>query len=193
MNHFIHIYKLSLSERSVMVLTLLLTVFVDLTVAISVGVTLASLLFMYRMSASIEIHSHGRKVIHASDVEEEEESSQREELPEGVEVFRIAGPVFFGVAGDLLDALKRIGSFPKVLVVRMRLVPYLDATGTEVIEGIVKECYSRGTKVILSGLQKQPMDIIKHSDLMDPKWGLVICAHYAASLKAAKAYLAQDE
>lgn len=191
--HFIHIYKLSLSERSVMVLTLLLTVFVDLTVAISVGVTLASLLFMYRMSASIEIHSHGRKVVHASDVEEEEESSQREELPEGVEVFRIAGPVFFGVAGDLLDALKRIGSFPKVLVVRMRLVPYLDATGTEVIESIVKECYTRGTKVILSGLQKQPMEIIKHSDLMDPKWGLMICAHYAASLKAAQAYLSSGQ
>src|SRR3546814_8128349 len=84
-------------DRSLLLLTFGLTMFIDLTVAIAVGVTLASLLFMMRMSRTVEIASDSEGA--ASDAEEEE-LDQRTALPAGVEVFRIDGPIFFGVAND---------------------------------------------------------------------------------------------
>lgn len=152
-HRFIHIFKMSMSDRVVLLLTFGLTVLVDLTVAIGVGVGLASLLFIAQMSKSVEIG------VPQQDVQDDEED-QREALPTGVEVFRIAGPVFFGVAGDLLDTLKRIGQMPKVLIVRMRFVPYLDSTGASALEDVVKQCRASGTEVIFSAVQKQPSEIL---------------------------------
>lgn len=149
--HFIHIFKLSRSDRAVMILTFALTVLVDLTVAIGVGVTLACLMFMMQMSKSVEIASR-----RASPDDED----QRLSLPKDVEVFRINGPIFFGVSGDLIDTLKRMGQMPKVLIVRMKLVPFLDTSGVAAIENIVKICKSSGTTVIISGLQRQPQGIL---------------------------------
>ena len=85
---------------------------------------------------------------------------QRLSLPKDVEVFRINGPIFFGVSGDLIDTLKRMGQMPKVLIVRMKLVPFLDTSGVAAIENIVKICKSSGTTVIISGLQRQPQGIL---------------------------------
>lgn len=151
-HHFIHIFRLSRSDRAVLLLTFALTVLVDLTVAIGVGVTLACLLFMAQMSKSVQMGTD-----FASD---ENESDQRAALPKGVEVFSIQGPVFFGVAGDLLDTLKRMGQMPKVLIIRMRYVPYLDATGAQAIENLVKQCTAANTIVIFSALQSQPEKMI---------------------------------
>jgi len=151
-HHFIHIFRLSRSDRAVLLLTFALTVLVDLTVAIGVGVTLACLLFMAQMSKSVQM---------GTDFDSNEnESDQRTALPKGVEVFSIQGPVFFGVAGDLLDTLKRMGQMPKVLIIRMRYVPYLDATGAQAIENLVKQCAAANTTVIFSGIQSQPEKMI---------------------------------
>jgi SulP family sulfate permease len=130
-------------------------VLVDLTVAIGVGVGLAAILFMIQMSKSIEL-SYDENV---------DEQDQRTVLPEGVEVFKISGPVFFGVAGDLLDTLQRMGQMPKVLIVRMLLVPYLDATGVSALEAFVKKCRSSGTEVVFSGVQAQPRKIMSRSHI----------------------------
>lgn len=153
--HFIHIFKLSRSDRMVMILTFLLTVLVDLTVAIGVGVTLASLLFMMHMSKAVEI---------SSGIGSDEED-QRLSLPPNVEVFRITGPVFFGVSGELIDVLKRMGQMPRVLIVRMRLVPFLDASGASALEDLVKKCAASGTDVIFSSLQSQPQEMISRLHL----------------------------
>src|SRR3546814_17346684 len=83
---------------------------------LAVCVTLASLLFMMRMSRTVEIASDSEGA--ASDAEEEE-LDQRTALPAGVEVFRIDGPIFFGVANDLMDTLRRIGSAPKIIILRI--------------------------------------------------------------------------
>ena len=97
------------SDRAVLLITFGLTVLVDLTVAIGVGVTLASLLFMARMAESVAVDISG-----ARDPDlDSEDAAQREELPEGVEVFRITGPFFFGVAGELRDTLRRLGRAPR--------------------------------------------------------------------------------
>lgn len=189
--HFIHIFRLSRTDRTVMVLTFLLTVLVDLTVAIGVGVTLACLLFMKHMAEAVEIKPEWRKASMQYD-ETAENESQRQELPKGVEVFQITGPFFFGVAGDLVDTLKRMGQMPEVLILRMRLVPYLDATGENALEAVIKQCGDHGTKIILSGLQPQPMRMLENAHLDDGKAHVLFCTDYANALKKAEEIIAES-
>ena len=189
--HFIHIFRLSRTDRTVMVLTFLLTVLVDLTVAIGVGVTLACLLFMKHMAEAVEIKSEWRKASMQYD-ETAENESQRQELPKGVEVFQITGPFFFGVAGDLVDTLKRMGQMPEVLILRMRLVPYLDATGENALEAVIKQCGDHGTKIILSGLQPQPMRMLENAHLDEGKAHVLFCTDYANALKKAEEIIAES-
>ena len=119
---------------------------VDLTVAIGVGVTLASLLFMARMSESTGVLGDDASL---------EDPGQRSALPEGVEVFRISGPMFFGVAGDMLDALNRIGSAPRAIILRLDRVPYMDSSGVNVLQTFVHQANSRGTRVVLCDMPRQ--------------------------------------
>ena len=115
-------------ERALLLLTFGLTVFVDLTVAIGVGVTLASLLFMARMSETAGLLPEDLSV---------DDPAQRAALPRGVEVFRFAGPMFFGVAAEMLEALRRSGRTPKAIILRMDRVPYIDSTGAVALESFV--------------------------------------------------------
>ena len=126
-----------------LILTFLLTVFVDLTVAIGVGVTLAALLFMLRMSETAGLVA----------VDTAEDPKQRDQLPEGVEVFRFTGPIFFGVASEMLEALRRSGERPRAIILRMERVPYVDATGANALETFVRQASHSGTAVWLCGMQ----------------------------------------
>lgn len=155
LHRFAQIFKISMSDRIVLLLTFGLTVMVDLTMAIGVGVTLASLLFMAQMSKTVEFSSSPQ----------DEGEDQRQVLPAGVEVFSISGPVFFGVASELIDTLKRMGQMPKVLIVRMRFVPFLDASGVAALRDIVGQCQKAGTRVVFSGLQPQPAGILSRAHL----------------------------
>lgn len=186
---FVRICRISPSDRAILLLTFLLTVMVDLTVAIGVGVTIASLLFMREMTHSVEITADGCLTRDLSDYTDAEEP-QRSQLPRGVEVFRITGPVFFGVAGDLVDTLKSIGQVPRVLIVRMRLVPFLDATGAAALAGMVQACRDRGTKVVLSGAGAQPRAILEKVLIRDDGNGVVFSPDYPTSLHVAEALLA---
>jgi len=174
------------ADRAVLVLTFLLTVLVDLTVAIGVGVTLASLLFMARMSETVAINAGATMVPEDDDVEGDD---QRDALPEGVEVFQITGPFFFGVAGELLDTLRRLGQPPRVIILRLRLVPFLDASGAGAIEAFVEAADKLGSKVILSGLQPGPRSILAHAGL-GRAGGRVAFAHdYPEALEKARQLL----
>jgi SulP family sulfate permease len=184
-SHFIHIFRLSRTDRLVMILTFLLTVLVDLTVAIGVGVTMASLLFIKNMSQTVEIKSEWRKSNKLYD-ENAEYKVQRHDLPQGVEVFQITGPLFFGVASNLVDALKAMGAMPKVLILRMRLVPYLDATGERVLESVVKQCKDRSTQIIFSGLQHQPMQMLKNAHIDEEKSYVSFSTNYETALQQAE-------
>lgn len=184
-HHFIHIFTLSRTDRAVLLLTFLLTVLVDLTVAIGVGVTLASLLFMRKMTSAVEI-----QVGYRDDSENEADAHQRDHLPAGVEVFTINGPLFFGVAADLVDTLKDMGQVPKVLVLRMRHVPYLDASGATALEEVAKTCHSRGTRLILSGLQSQPYKILSRGLFKTHKGEVEHCSDYEEAFALARKMVA---
>ncbi|MFT4026191.1 MAG: SulP family inorganic anion transporter [Novosphingobium sp.] len=165
-DRFVRILRMPGGDRALLLLTFALTVLVDLTVAIGVGVTLASLLFMMRMSRTVEIATGVDD--RSSDEEGEsggEDVGQRIGLPRGVEVFRIEGPLFFGVADELLDTLRRAGSNPKAVILRMRRVPLLDASGAGVIEQIVTRATAAGTHIIFSGVQAQPLEMLSRLSL----------------------------
>ena len=155
-HRFVRTMKFPGSDRVLLIMTFILTIFVDLSVAIGVGVTLASLLFVAHMAKSVEISSG----IKESFGQNRKEENQREELPKGVEVFWIAGPIFFGMASDIPELLKQIGENPKILIIRMRLVPFLDKTGATAIADLVKQCGSRDIEVIFSALKSQPESIL---------------------------------
>lgn len=184
-HRFIRTMSFAGSDRIILLMTFFLTIFVDLTVAIGVGVTLASLLFVARMSRSVKISS-GIKEGYG---EFREEEKQREELPKGVEVFWIAGPIFFGIAGDIPELLKKIGERPKILIIRMRLVPFLDTTGISALDDLVKQCRSQGIDVIFSALQPQPENVLLKSHRQQV-WDHVSYANnYSAALELAKTKL----
>lgn len=158
---FIALLRMPNSDRAVLLLTFGLTVLVDLTVAIGVGVTLASLLFMARMAEAVEIDASGKR---DPDLDSED-VHQRDSLPNGVEVFRITGPFFFGVAGELIGTLRRVGQSPKVIILRMRLVPLLDSSGVQALEEFVEQAHVAGAKVVLSGVQAQPQSMLERVHL----------------------------
>ncbi len=138
--------RMDAGERTLLLLTFGLTVLVDLTVAIGVGVTLASLLFMARMASATGVLADDQSV---------EDPGQRAALPQGVEVFRIAGPMFFGVAGDMLDTLTRIGQVPRAVILRLDRVPYMDSSGLGVLETFVRQAQAREMRVILCDMRPQ--------------------------------------
>lgn len=158
-------------ERAILLLTFLLTVLVDLTVAIGVGVTLAALLFIRRMSESAGLVA----------IDRSEDPGQRDLLPADVEVFRFSGPIFFGVAGEMLDALRRIGRQPRALILRMEQMPYIDATGAEALETFVRQATAAGSEVWLCGLQRGPLAFLAR---MEPRYaGARIALTYGGALK----------
>jgi len=162
--------KMDAGERALLLLTFALTVLVDLTVAIGVGVTLASLLFMARMSDTTGLLPDELSI---------DDPTQRASLPKGVEVFRFAGPMFFGVAREMLDALHRTGRSPKTIILRMERVPYIDSSGASALEAFVRQAHGEGTKLILCDLGEQP------AALLARLWPQFIGAERATTFQAA--------
>lgn len=159
-DRFRHLMTGPWGDRIVLLLTFGLTVAVDLTVAIEVGVVLAAILFMHRMTEVVAIGTEGQSII-----EEDEDDfggaprsayTQRADLPPGVEVFQMRGPLFFGVASRISDVIERIAGSPRVFILRMREVPMIDATGASKMAEFVTKCHRHGTALIISGLQPQP-------------------------------------
>lgn len=152
------------SDIIILLSTFFLTVLIDLTVAIEIGMVLSAFLFM-------------RKMIKASDVSilsKEDEDNEADKLsvnnytiPKEAEVFEITGPLFFGAAYKFKDAIRFIEKTPKVFIIRMRQVPIIDATGIRTLEEVYHEAKHRGTKLILSEVHsKQVMDELQNARLL---------------------------
>ena len=140
-------------DRLVLLLTFLLTVFLDLTVAIQAGIVTAAFVFMFRMADAVEVSS-------ASPADDGKDADQRAHLPKGVEVYQISGPLFFGAANRLDNLLDQFTAPPKAFILRMRLVPIIDASGVHALQKLADRCKRKNIALIVSGLQEQPNRVL---------------------------------
>lgn len=151
---FLDFLKGPKTDVAILLTTFLLTVLVDLTVAIEIGMVLASLLFMRNMIKATNVNVLSAQIADA-ETEEYSEESPGLSLPKGVEVFEISGPLFFGAAYKFRDAIRVIENSPKVLILRLRHVPIIDATGIHTLNEVITESRHRGTKIMLSEIRSE--------------------------------------
>jgi SulP family sulfate permease len=161
-DHFRNLLRAPKSDVLVLLTTFGLTVFADLTIAVGVGMVLASMLFMKQMADVSNISDLGAS--NGSDEAETAAVAQkdpgaigRRHIPAGVEVYEIDGPFFFGVADRLKDTLNQFERPPKVFILRMRHVPHIDATGMHALEEFYLKCKRQGTRLMLGGVHAQPL------------------------------------
>lgn len=179
-------------DRIVLAATLLLTVLVDLSVAIAVGVVLASMLFMHRMAETPGLKLAGQRILLDDVVDESapQPAQLMEEVPEGVRVFSFSGPLFFGAASRLGVIVNGLGTWPEVLILRMREVPLVDATGVDALEELVKLAAQHGTRVIMSGLAEQPREALHRFGFVR-RHRVLLADSTLAALKKAKSIQAK--
>ncbi|MCD8493521.1 MAG: STAS domain-containing protein, partial [Geovibrio sp.] len=175
------------SDSGVLVLTFLLTVLVDLTVAVQVGVVLAALLFMKRMSDVTHVD-----YLTGEDAAENKNDPDRISLynvPKGVEIYEIDGPFFFGVADRLAGMLTYLQKSPKVFILRMRKVPAIDATGIHALEEFHHKCMNHNVPLVLSGVQEQPHKALRKFGFLNEIGEENVTDHISKALIRAEAII----
>jgi SulP family sulfate permease len=165
---FVHELRAPRSDALVMVTTFLLTLLVDLTVGIGVGMVLAAFLFMKRMAEVTNITMVRREFEETSEAPGDDQGAiYRRQIPPGVEVYEINGPFFFGAAEKFKQTLSEVSRRPKVLVIRMRNVPAIDSTAMHALKDLVRRTRAEGTLVVLSDVHSQPLIALGRSGLLD--------------------------
>lgn len=158
-------------DVAVLAVTFLLTIFVDLTVGVEIGLLMSAVLFMKRMTDVTtvkEITQEFHAPLTERELREEEDATSQHKIPEGVLVFEAQGALFFGVAEVLRGTLVRIGQKPpKVLILRMRNLLALDATGIRALDGLHKSCSRLGTTLLISGIHAQPLSALQKDGLYE--------------------------
>ncbi|HET7560800.1 MAG TPA: SulP family inorganic anion transporter [Rhodanobacteraceae bacterium] len=173
-------------DRLVLLVTFVLTVIVNLTVAIQVGVVLGAFLFMHRMSGMVAVESHASLVeAEVDDLQHPPEPDQRTPLPPGVEVYRVSGPLFFAVANRIDDVLRSFLRPPRVFILRLGKVPMIDATAATAIGNLVARCRRQGTALIFSSLQEQPARILRDMGVVPDGTSLRFVADFPEALALA--------
>lgn len=189
-----HTFKAELrapkSDVIVMLLTFGLTVAVDLTVAIEVGMVAAAFLFMRRMSEVTNVSVVTREFEeNGDDYDTDPNAVRRRAVPEGVEVYEINGPFFFGAAEKFKDTLTQVARNPKVLIIRMRKVPAIDATGLNTLKDLVRRAKHDGTLLLISDIHTQPMVALGRSALIDELGEDNVFGNIDDALNRARAHL----
>lgn len=186
---FVSVLKSPRSDMAVLLTTFFLTVVIDLTVAIEIGMVLAVFLFMRKMIKFSDV-SVLTKEMDDNGNGKDIEAIDNYAVPKGVEVFEITGPLFFGAAHKFKDAMRFIEKPQKVLIVRMRQVPIIDATGIKTIEEVYKETKHRGTKLILSEVHStQVMQELKDARLLFAIGKANVTDSFANALERSRAFL----
>jgi SulP family sulfate permease len=165
--------------------TFLLTVVFDLTIAIEIGLLLAAVLFLKRISEVSTVSRFGREVSGAEYVEGSVDTDKLE-LPAGVEVYEIEGPFFFGIAGKFDDVMKSIGDKPRVRIIRMRKVPFVDSTGAHNLAGLVARSQKDGITVLLSGVQDDVRTTLRRTGIEELVGAENVFPHIDAAVARAR-------
>ena len=182
------------SDVAVLVVTFLLTVIFDLTIAIELGLLLAMLLFMQRMVESTRILvSRGELELHASGDDGHQGQSERLTLPEGVEVYEIEGPFFFGIANRFEEVTSVTQAAPPVRILRMRSVPFMDSTAVRNLGILVATSQRSGTRLILSGVNERVHSTLRATGLADLIGDTYICPDIHRALEVASVYIVEGK
>ena len=182
------------SDVAVLVVTFLLTVIFDLTIAIELGLLLAMLLFMQRMVESTRILvSRGELELHASGDDGHQGQSERLTLPEGVEVYEIEGPFFFGIANRFEEVTSVTQAAPPVRILRMRSVPFMDSTAVRNLGILVATSKRSGTRLILSGVNERVHSTLRATGLADLIGDTYICPDIHRALEVASVYIVEGK
>ncbi len=185
---FRSIIKSSRGEASVLITTFLMTVLLGLNFALPFGIILAMILFVNRVMETSDIE------VLRSEVEDEKshitEGFETLEIPDGVEVFQIKGPFFFGIANKFEEAEQEIREIPRVRILRMRRVPFIDSTGLKNLRSFIERSHKHRTLVILSGPTDKVRKAMKNEGLYDEIGEENICENIEASLERAREVVA---
>jgi SulP family sulfate permease len=177
------------SDAIVMVSTFLLTVLVDLTTGIAVGMVLAAFLFMKRMAEVTNVTVVSRDFQDAQESGDASGAIYRRRVPPGVEVYEINGPFFFGAAEKFKDTLAEVSKKPKVLIIRMRNVPAIDSTAIHALRDLIRRTRKDRTVVLLSDVRAQPLIALDRSGLLDEIGDDCMLGNIDEALAAARAHL----
>lgn len=181
---FLTLMKNPKSDVTVLLITFFLTIIFDLTVAIEVGLIIACLLFMKRMSETTDV-----KVVMDEISEESDISSGNLEhltIPKGVEVYEINGPYFFGAGNRFEEIMASFGDRPKVRIIRMRKVPFVDSTGIHNLTNLCTMSKNEGIEVVLSGVSEKVHSQLNKARFYDLLGERNICSHIDIALQRAR-------
>lgn len=182
------------ADIAVMVVTFALTVLLDLTVAIEIGLLLAMLMFMRRMIESVHIKV-SEDTLHL-DLEEQKHNTLQHEcinIPKGVEVYEIEGPFFFGIANQFEEAVTAVGRTSRVRIVRMRFVSFMDSTGLHNLTNLVRICKMNRVHLILSGVNKTVLHTLLASGLLQELGQENVLPNIHLALQRAQEVLDREE
>ena len=185
---FLQLMKNPKSDIAVLFITFLLTVIFDLTIAIEVGLLIACLLFMRRMAETTQI----KVIADEIDPNEETDAVVHEEhlvIPDGVEVYEINGPYFFGIANKFEELMAAMNDHPKVRIIRMRRVPFIDSTGIHNLQNLCEISHREGTHIVLSGVTPNVYAVLEHNGFCHLLGKDHICPNINVALERAAAIL----
>ena len=173
------------SDVTVLLLTFFLTIIFDLTVAIEFGLVCACLLFMRRMAETTDVHAVLDEIDLNEDADMERGNLEHLTIPEGVEVYEINGPYFFGAGNRFEDIMARYGSRPKVRIIRMRKVPFIDSTGLHNLENMCLMSQKEGITIVLSGVNEKVDAVLRRNNFEQIVGADNICNHIDLALARA--------
>lgn len=160
---FKELFKAPKSDVLVLLITFTITVLIDLVVAIELGMVLAALLFMKRMS---DVSHIKEKTLDASEDDKKDDETQIK-APIGVQIYEINGPFFFGAADKFMETIYSVSKPTKIIIIRMRNVPAMDATALFAFKRFIKMCKEKHMTILISGINEQPLSVLRKANLND--------------------------
>ena len=173
------------SDITVLLVTFFLTVIFDLTVAIEVGILIACLLFMRRMSEVTKVSVETQEI----DLNADSDLPYNNEhliIPDRVEVYEINGPYFFGIANRFEEVMNDVGQHPAVRIIRMRKVPFIDSTGVHNLTNLCQKCLKKDVHIVLSGVNDKVLEVLTKAGFDELIGKENICSHITIALERAK-------
>lgn len=185
---FLSLLKNSKADVLVLLTTFLLTVVFDITMAIEVGILLSIFLFMKRITEVTKV-SVTTDVLNVTSETGNAAHDEKITIPKGVEVYEIDGPFFFGIANKFEERMRIIANKPKVRIIRMRKVPFMDSTGLHNLESLCEKAQAEGIHIVLSGVRSSVKETIEKSNLMKYLDDKNICPHINIALERTREIL----